>query len=217
MPRGFNAQIEAGLRGQTEHGCAELLAGSCPEAAPEWARIDHEADVTRRPKLRDGLADCWVGAAGFIEASLCAVAPVIPFSLLSFLVFLHSRVYMFQRVEDHTGAQFQAFAEEGIAMFARLHIYSPDLVASPDPAARPDGSHSSSSVRRSSDDQGSGHPRKYGPLLCHRVARLAFLAPDLVSAILAGRHAPHITATKLLADSRLPLDWKLQREALAKG
>jgi site-specific DNA recombinase len=55
------------------------------------------------------------------------------------------------------------------------------------------------------------------PSYVTRVVRLAFLAPDLVAAILAGRHEPHITATKLLADSRLPLDWKLQREALAKG
>ncbi|HUZ67093.1 MAG TPA: hypothetical protein VMU56_05455, partial [Beijerinckiaceae bacterium] len=55
------------------------------------------------------------------------------------------------------------------------------------------------------------------PSYVTRVARLAFLAPSLVAAILAGRHEPHITSTKLLADSRLPLDWKLQREAFAKG
>jgi site-specific DNA recombinase len=47
-----------------------------------------------------------------------------------------------------------------------------------------------------------------------RVVRLAFLAPDIVSAILAGKQPAGLTANKLMADTRLPLDWRDQRAAL---
>jgi len=40
-----------------------------------------------------------------------------------------------------------------------------------------------------------------------RLVRLAFLAPDIVAAILAGKQPPGLTANKLMADTRLPLDW----------
>ncbi len=47
-----------------------------------------------------------------------------------------------------------------------------------------------------------------------RLLRLAFLAPDIVAAILAGKQPPGLTANKLMADTRLPLDWRDQRAAL---
>ena len=47
-----------------------------------------------------------------------------------------------------------------------------------------------------------------------RLFRLAFLAPDLVTAILNGRHPPQLTANRLMDDTRLPLDWRAQRELL---
>ncbi len=47
-----------------------------------------------------------------------------------------------------------------------------------------------------------------------RLFRLAFLAPDIVAAILDGRHPPTVNAAKLLKDTRLPLDWDEQRAAL---
>ena len=47
-----------------------------------------------------------------------------------------------------------------------------------------------------------------------RLVRLAFLAPDLVAAILAGKQPPGLTANKLMADTRLPLEWQAQRAAL---
>jgi hypothetical protein len=45
-----------------------------------------------------------------------------------------------------------------------------------------------------------------------RLLRLAFLAPDIVTAILNGRHPPQLTANRLMDDTRLPLDWVAQRE-----
>ena len=45
-----------------------------------------------------------------------------------------------------------------------------------------------------------------------RLVRLAFLAPDIVTAILSGRHPPQLTANRLMDDTRLPLDWSAQRE-----
>jgi site-specific DNA recombinase len=47
-----------------------------------------------------------------------------------------------------------------------------------------------------------------------RLVRLAFVAPDIVTAILNGRHPPQLTANRLMDDTRLPLDWRGQRELL---
>ena len=43
-----------------------------------------------------------------------------------------------------------------------------------------------------------------------RLFRLTLLAPDIVSAILSGRHPPELTARRLMDDTRLPLDWNEQ-------
>jgi site-specific DNA recombinase len=45
-----------------------------------------------------------------------------------------------------------------------------------------------------------------------RLLRLAFLAPNIVAAILKGKHPPQLTANRLMDDTRLPLDWVSQRE-----
>ena len=47
-----------------------------------------------------------------------------------------------------------------------------------------------------------------------RLVRLTFLAPDIVAAILAGKQPAELTANKLMADTRLPLDWREQRTVL---
>jgi hypothetical protein len=47
-----------------------------------------------------------------------------------------------------------------------------------------------------------------------RLLRLAFLAPDIVTAILNGRHSPQLIANRLMDDTRLPLDWGAQRDLL---
>lgn len=47
-----------------------------------------------------------------------------------------------------------------------------------------------------------------------RVIYLAFLAPDMVRAILAGKHSPLLTSDKLMRNLPLPIDWDEQRERL---
>jgi DNA invertase Pin-like site-specific DNA recombinase len=47
-----------------------------------------------------------------------------------------------------------------------------------------------------------------------RLMRLNYLAPDIVVAILSGRQPVGLTARKLMADTRLPLEWSQQRAAL---
>jgi site-specific DNA recombinase len=47
-----------------------------------------------------------------------------------------------------------------------------------------------------------------------RLLRLTLLAPDIVSAILGGKHPLELTARKLMDDTRLPLDWNEQRRSL---
>jgi site-specific DNA recombinase len=46
------------------------------------------------------------------------------------------------------------------------------------------------------------------------LVRLTFLAPDIVTAILTGWYPRELTAAKLRADTRLPLDWAEQRTRL---
>jgi len=48
-----------------------------------------------------------------------------------------------------------------------------------------------------------------------RVVRLAWLAPNIVQAIIEGRQPVELTAKRLLEDSRLPLGWKEQRQHLS--
>ena len=52
------------------------------------------------------------------------------------------------------------------------------------------------------------------PSYATRLFRLTLLAPDIVSAILSGRHPPVLTARRLMDDTRLPLDWNEQRHSL---
>ncbi len=52
------------------------------------------------------------------------------------------------------------------------------------------------------------------PSYVTRLLRLTFLAPGIVSSIVAGRQPPELTANKLMADTRLPLDWSEQRTRL---
>lgn len=65
-------------------------------------------------RLRDWLAGYWVIGAGFMAASLVAAAPVIPLSILTFLIFLHSPAYMIHQVEEHTGGRFRKFTNEHV-------------------------------------------------------------------------------------------------------
>ncbi len=52
------------------------------------------------------------------------------------------------------------------------------------------------------------------PSYATRLFRLTLLAPDIVSAILGGKHPPELSARKLLDDTRFPLDWSEQRRTL---
>jgi site-specific DNA recombinase len=52
------------------------------------------------------------------------------------------------------------------------------------------------------------------PSYATRLLRLKFLAPEIVAAIAAGRQPPTLTANKLMADTRLPLEWGDQRKVL---
>jgi site-specific DNA recombinase len=52
------------------------------------------------------------------------------------------------------------------------------------------------------------------PSYATRLFRLTVLAPDIVSAILSGKHPPELTARRLMDDTRLPLNWNEQRRRL---
>jgi site-specific DNA recombinase len=47
-----------------------------------------------------------------------------------------------------------------------------------------------------------------------QILRLAYLAPDITTAILEGRQPPSLTATMLIERPRRPLSWQEQRTAL---
>ena len=52
------------------------------------------------------------------------------------------------------------------------------------------------------------------PSYATRLFRLTLLAPDIVSAIVSGRHPPELTARRLMDGTRLPLEWQDQRQLL---
>ncbi len=47
-----------------------------------------------------------------------------------------------------------------------------------------------------------------------RMLRVSFLAPGITRAILQGRQPLGLTASKLIADIRAPIDWQEQRTRL---
>ena len=54
----------------------------------------------------------------------------------------------------------------------------------------------------------------------HRAAEaatLAFLAPDIVEAIAAGRQPPELTAHRLIRTVDLPIAWTAQKQLLGLG
>lgn len=79
----------------------------------------------------------------------------------------------------------------------RAHVLARRLAMNPSSTLEEAGAH-----------EGMGAP------YAARLMRLDFLAPDIVVAILNGRQPVALTATKLMADTRLPLDWSEQRKAL---
>ena len=60
----------------------------------------------------------------------------------------------------------------------------------------------------------AGVAQDMGSPYAARLMRLNYLAPDIVVAILNGRQPAALTATRLMADTRLPLSWSEQRNAL---
>src|SRR3954454_17533863 len=55
------------------------------------------------------------------------------------------------------------------------------------------------------------------PSYVTRLVRLTFLAPDITASILSGRHDPDLTVSRLIADTRFPLDWSDQRRSFASA
>lgn len=55
---------------------------------------------------------------------------------------------------------------------------------------------------------------EYSLLHRSRLARLSYLAPDIISAIVAGNHPPSLNGRRLLRAANLPLDWDGQRQLL---
>src|SRR3954453_23323283 len=53
------------------------------------------------------------------------------------------------------------------------------------------------------------------PSYVTRLVRLTFLAPDITASILSGRHDPDLTVSRLMADTRFPIDWDDQRPFFA--
>jgi site-specific DNA recombinase len=138
--------------------------------------------------------------------------------------------------EDHLGARSDAdtasFADDdrGVAfaieaqlqragMEMRFVIDGVEIGAPPDDAlirllarahslARRLATNTSVTLEEAGSAEGMGAP------YAARLMRLNFLAPDIVVAILNGRQPAALTATKLMADTRLPLRWTEQRKAL---
>ena len=84
-----------------------------------------------------------------------------------------------------------------VRLLIRAHSLARRLASSPN-----------STLEEVGADKGMGAP------YAARLMRLNFLAPDIVVAILNGRQPVALAARRLMADTRLPLDWSEQRKAL---
>jgi hypothetical protein len=84
-----------------------------------------------------------------------------------------------------------------VRLLARAHALNRRLVSSP-----------------GSTLEDVGAQERIGAPYAARLMRLNFLAPDIVVAILNGRQPTGLTTNKLMADTRLPLEWSAQRVAL---
>ena len=78
-----------------------------------------------------------------------------------------------------------------IAVIVRVHIGWGELCAGKA------GTIKEIAVRENSDER-----------YVARILKLAFLAPDITSAILDGRQPPHLSADRLIKMSNLPCSWK---------
>ena len=58
---------------------------------------------------------------------------------------------------------------------------------------------------------------EYSPLHRNRLAKLSYLAPDIISAIIAGEQPLALSGRRLLRAANLPLDWHSQRRLLGFG
>ncbi len=67
---------------------------------------------------------------------------------------------------------------------------------------------------RSSSVEGAASRLKLASSDLTRFLPLAFLAPDITTAILDGRHPPSLTVTRLRSLSPVPADWTVQRQVL---
>jgi DNA invertase Pin-like site-specific DNA recombinase len=61
------------------------------------------------------------------------------------------------------------------------------------------------------------HAEDLIPSYVTRLVRLTFLAPDITASILSGRHDPDLSVSRLMADTRFPLDWNDQRRSFASA
>jgi len=61
---------------------------------------------------------------------------------------------------------------------------------------------------------GSLHPsiREYSPRYLKGLARISWLAPDMIGAILDGTQPPQLTGRRLMRANAIPLDWPSQRK-----
>ena len=84
-----------------------------------------------------------------------------------------------------------------VKTIARAHAWSEELLSGRAISMAKIASHS---------DVSDSYVRKLLPL--------AFLAPDIVSAILAGKQPSHLTTQMLIYQIDIPLDWQQQKQAL---
>jgi len=54
--------------------------------------------------------------------------------------------------------------------------------------------------------------REYSPRYLKGLARISWLAPDLIGALLDGSQPPHLTGRRLIRANAIPLDWPSQRK-----
>jgi site-specific DNA recombinase len=169
----------------------ELLRAVVARVQVHPDRIDFEVDAARlaRTILNDGGVEAAIPSTALLDGEGHLIALTIPASL------------------KRTGKEMK-FIVEGAATEAPADTSLMRLLVRAQKIAKRVYADNAPTLEAIAREEG------LNPSYTTRLLRLTFLAPDIIAAITAGRQPPALTANKLMADTRLPLDWGEQRKAL---
>lgn len=193
-----------------------------PAGEIERLVIDAVAASLREHRvIEDSLADAVVADIGWRSALADTLPSAAVAEQRGTLLDLGLRVQLGEKVVT---LSLEKFEDRQIAIPARLVRRGSDVRLALAPADNAGGEPDPVLLRlvaharaaQQMVESGKPHPlvAHYGKRHFWQLLRIAWLAPDIISAIVEGRQPPDLTGRKLLRATNISLDWAVQRNAL---